>query len=121
MINFLKLLLLLLLLTSAKPVVVLDPGHGGEEDGAKGVLGLLEKEVVLDISKEIREHLKDKVEIILTREKDLDLSLEDRTKLANKHKADIFVSIHANASVNCLLYTSPSPRDGLLSRMPSSA
>jgi len=81
-------------------VIVVDPGHGGEEAGAKGPSGLLEKEVTLDVARRVKAGLKRRlgVEVILTRESDRDLALDDRTALANHHRADLFLSIHANAS-----------------------
>jgi N-acetylmuramoyl-L-alanine amidase len=89
---------------TAKPqiVVAIDPGHGGDEDGALGVGGILEKDVVLNISMFLYEMLKSnpKIEVVLTRARDETLSLEERTKIANQANANLFVSIHANASKN---------------------
>lgn len=95
------LILLSLFLLGNKPVIVIDPGHGGVEEGAKGVTGALEKDVVLNISLELEKLLKAKSKItpVLTRKTDLDISLAERTKIANSNKADLFISIHANASV----------------------
>lgn len=80
--------------------IVIDPGHGGKDPGAIGVNGLEEKEVVLDVSlrlkKLIEKNLKKKV--IMTRDKDVFISLDERTLLANAQKADLFISVHANAS-----------------------
>ena len=86
--------------TPAIKTVVLDPGHGGEDVGAKGRTGLLEKEVVLDITRRLRQLLTSNldVKVILTRESDENLPLEQRTAKANNVKGDLFVSIHANAS-----------------------
>lgn len=82
------------------PIVVIDPGHGGIEDGARGPEGVREKDIVLEISKMIQTtfHSQTKVRVHLTREIDMDLPLQDRTKIANDLGADLFVSIHANAS-----------------------
>jgi N-acetylmuramoyl-L-alanine amidase len=82
------------------PVVVIDPGHGGSEDGAHGPEGIKEKEIVLTIANMVRTkfHGETKVRIFLTREVDEDLLLQDRTRIANELGADLFVSIHANAS-----------------------
>jgi N-acetylmuramoyl-L-alanine amidase len=82
------------------PVVVIDPGHGGSEDGAHGPEGIKEKEIVLAIANMVRAkfHAETKVRVFLTREVDEDLPLQDRTKMANELGADLFVSIHANAS-----------------------
>jgi N-acetylmuramoyl-L-alanine amidase len=80
-------------------VIAIDPGHGGAEEGAAGPSGLLEKHVALDVALRLREQLRKKgFEIILTRDSDKDVPLEERTALANHHRADIFVSIHANSS-----------------------
>lgn len=83
-----------------KQIIVLDPGHGGEDEGAIGVEGLQEKDVVLEIAFFLQELLEERLQatVVLTREKDLTLSLEDRMKFANAKNASLFVSIHANAS-----------------------
>ncbi len=80
--------------------VVIDPGHGGEDPGAIGPHRLLEKDVVLAIAKKVGRILKEKynMEIIFTRDHDVFIPLEDRTAIANSQKADLFISIHANAS-----------------------
>ncbi len=80
--------------------IVIDPGHGGHDPGAVGLKGLYEKDVVLDIALKLKEILlSDPLnEVFLTRETDIFLPLEERTAIANKKSADLFVSIHANAS-----------------------
>ncbi len=80
--------------------IVLDPGHGGHDLGTVGPGGMLEKDLVLSIALKLKEMLEQKLgaEVILTRDKDIFVSLEDRTVLANQGKADLFVSIHANSS-----------------------
>jgi N-acetylmuramoyl-L-alanine amidase len=80
--------------------VVLDPGHGGHDQGTKSKSGLLEKDLVLDVSKRLAELLKERMgaDVVLTRDDDTYLSLEERTRLANQEKADLFLSIHANSS-----------------------
>lgn len=80
--------------------IVIDPGHGGADPGARGVKGNKEKDVVLAISKRVRTHLsKDKKFVtFMTREKDKTLKLLERTRYANTKNGDLFVSIHANAS-----------------------
>jgi N-acetylmuramoyl-L-alanine amidase len=79
--------------------IVLDPGHGGEEDGAIGRRGVVEKELVLDVSRRVRAKLRTRgFEVKLTREGDVGLPLDARAGIANREKADLFVSIHANAA-----------------------
>jgi N-acetylmuramoyl-L-alanine amidase len=84
----------------AKRRIVIDAGHGGHDPGAVGLRGLYEKDVVLDIALKLKKILlADKLnEVFLTRETDVFLPLEERTAIANKKGADLFVSIHANAS-----------------------
>jgi N-acetylmuramoyl-L-alanine amidase len=86
----------------AKKVVVIDPGHGGHDPGAVGPTGLREKDVVLDIALKLREILsKDPtLDVHLTRDHDIFIPLEERTAIARKKEADLFISIHANASPN---------------------
>lgn len=81
-------------------IVALDPGHGGAEVGAEGRNGLVEKELVLSIARRLRELLQERLglQVILTRDGDRDLDLDERTALANNNKADLFISIHADAS-----------------------
>lgn len=85
-----------------KRVVVIDPGHGGHDPGAIGPKGLQEKDVVLDIALKLRDILsrQSSIEVYLTRDKDIFIPLEERTAIARKKEADLFVSIHANASPN---------------------
>jgi N-acetylmuramoyl-L-alanine amidase len=82
--------------------IMLDPGHGGHDPGAHGLHDIWEKHVVLAISKRLANKLQDRlpVEVMLTRSRDVFLSLPGRTAKANAAKADLFVSIHANASPN---------------------
>jgi N-acetylmuramoyl-L-alanine amidase len=82
--------------------IVLDPGHGGHDTGSIGPSGLLEKDLVLQVAKELQKLLWEKLgaEVLLTRSDDSYISLEDRTAIANNHKADLFLSIHANSSTN---------------------
>lgn len=84
----------------AKRKIVIDPGHGGHDPGAIGPNGLFEKDVVLDIALKLKKILmKDENnEVFLTRETDIFVPLEERTAFANKKNADLFISIHANAS-----------------------
>ena len=79
--------------------VVIDPGHGGPDSGAIGIDGLRETDVVLDVSKTVTALLKGKgVKVEMTRMNEVDLDLSPRVSFANRTRADLFVSIHANAS-----------------------
>jgi len=80
--------------------VVIDPGHGGHDNGTEGPKGLLEKELVLDVSQRLGKLIADRMgaEVIYTRTDDTFVPLEGRTALANEKKADLFLSIHANSS-----------------------
>ena len=82
--------------------IVLDPGHGGKDPGAFGVGGIAEKDVVLAIAQRLRERLSavPGIDVVLTRDADEFVTLEERTARANAEHADLFVSIHANASPN---------------------
>lgn len=81
-------------------VIVVDAGHGGVEMGAKGPSGLLEKEVTLDMAKRLQAGLSKRlgVRVLLTRDSDKQVALDDRTAMANHERADLFLSIHVNAS-----------------------
>jgi N-acetylmuramoyl-L-alanine amidase len=79
--------------------IVLDPGHGGEEEGAAGPSGLLEKDLVLDVSRRLQQTLQARgLDVSLTRTSDQDVPLDERTAIANNRRADLFLSLHANAS-----------------------
>jgi N-acetylmuramoyl-L-alanine amidase len=79
--------------------VVIDPGHGGPDPGAIGIGGIRETDVVLGVSKIVKNLLSEKgVKVRLTRNNEVDLDLPPRVSFANNFDADIFVSIHANAS-----------------------
>ena len=85
--------------TRNKFSVVIDPGHGGLDPGAIGIGGIRETDVVLEVSKKVKELLSEKgVKVSLTRENEVNLDLRPRVSFANNLDADIFVSIHANAS-----------------------
>jgi N-acetylmuramoyl-L-alanine amidase len=78
--------------------VVIDPGHGGHDPGARGN-GISEAALVLDVAARLETLLKNQnVEVVLTRREDTYLTLEERTALANKSGADLFLSIHANTN-----------------------
>lgn len=81
--------------------IVIDPGHGGKDFGAPGYLkGVHEKEIVLQIAKKLAARIRTELncEVILTRSSDVFLTLEERTALANTQNADLFISMHTNAS-----------------------
>ena len=82
--------------------IVIDAGHGGKDPGAIGKRGLQEKDVVLKIAKGLKETLVSELgaEVIMIREDDRFIPLEERTAIANTKEADIFISVHANASFN---------------------
>jgi N-acetylmuramoyl-L-alanine amidase len=87
----------------APPVrtVVIDPGHGGLETGAKGRFGNLEKDITLAVSLKLKALIEKEMglDVVLTRDRDMDVSIENRSATANNHKAGLFISIHANGSV----------------------
>jgi N-acetylmuramoyl-L-alanine amidase len=82
--------------------VVLDPGHGGKDPGAVGMGGIAEKDIVLAVAKKLARKLNRDmgVEVVLTRKDDAYVPLEDRTAIANAEDADLFISLHMNASPN---------------------
>ncbi len=79
--------------------IVIDPGHGGEDPGAIGPTGLKEKDVVLNLSQRVRDKIKKKLgwDVIMTRDDDRFIPLDERTAIANSKNAALFLSIHANA------------------------
>jgi N-acetylmuramoyl-L-alanine amidase len=79
--------------------VVIDAGHGGDDQGAQGPRGLLEKDLVLDVGRRLAAKLGEAgIRAVLTRDADRFVGLEERTSIANDAKADLFLSIHANGS-----------------------
>jgi N-acetylmuramoyl-L-alanine amidase len=80
--------------------IVIDPGHGGLEAGAEGKFGTLEKDLTLAISLKLAEIVRQTraSNVVLTRDRDVDISLEDRSAIANNNKATVFISIHVNGS-----------------------
>jgi len=82
------------------PKIVIDPGHGGAEDGAIGHSGLKEKDLTLEIAKRLGGLLSNRLgaEVIYTRTSDLTVALDARAAIANQAGADLFISIHANSS-----------------------
>ena len=81
--------------------IVLDPGHGGEEHGAKGPGGTAEKDLTLALARKLKAAIENRLglRVLMTREGDETVPLDDRAALANNNKADLFLSIHANASL----------------------
>jgi N-acetylmuramoyl-L-alanine amidase len=82
--------------------IVLDPGHGGKDPGAIGPGGIAEKDVVLSVAKKLALKLRREmgVQVVLTRQDDRFIPLENRTAIANAEDADLFISLHMNASPN---------------------
>jgi N-acetylmuramoyl-L-alanine amidase len=82
--------------------IVIDPGHGGKDPGAVGRDGLFEKTVTLAIAKEIKKELEKTtgVRVMMTREEDVFMPLEMRTKIANEAGGKLFISIHADSNPN---------------------
>ncbi len=93
------------LLTRDQKIIVLDPGHGGDDLGAVGIGGLLEKDVTLAVAEAVRDELNalPQFHVMLTRTRDVFMPLEQRTAFANQHDADIFISIHCNSSEKATL------------------
>jgi N-acetylmuramoyl-L-alanine amidase len=78
--------------------VVIDPGHGGPDPGAVGIDGLRETDVVLDVALQVARLLQARgVQVLMTRTSEVDVDLPPRVSLANRSRADLFVSLHANA------------------------
>ncbi len=80
--------------------VVIDAGHGGHDTGTIGRGGLLEKDLVLDVALRLGDLVRKQLgaEVVYTRSEDVFIPLEERTRIANEQKADLFISIHANSS-----------------------
>jgi N-acetylmuramoyl-L-alanine amidase len=80
--------------------IAIDPGHGGHDLGTVGPGGLAEKDLVLELARILQRLLQEKLgaEVILTRNDDTFVPLEERTEIANRYQADLFISIHANSS-----------------------
>src|SRR5262249_52236059 len=80
---------------------VIDPGHGGHDTGTISPGGMKEKDLVLDVGRRLSAYIKNNypdVEVIMTRDTDRFVALEERTAIANSRRADLFISVHANAS-----------------------
>jgi N-acetylmuramoyl-L-alanine amidase len=87
---------------AAIETIVIDPGHGGEDRGARGPGGVLEKDVTLAIARQLRTALETQlgVRVVLTRNDDRAVALDERAAVANNSKADLFLSLHANAALS---------------------
>jgi N-acetylmuramoyl-L-alanine amidase len=87
--------------TGGMRTIVVDAGHGGADEGARGAAGTLEKNVTLSVARRLKGALESRlgVRVILTRDGDQSVGLDERAALANNNKADVFVSLHASASV----------------------
>jgi N-acetylmuramoyl-L-alanine amidase len=85
--------------TTPLRTMVIDAGHGGHDPGASGPTGLMEKDLVLDVAKRVAKLVADQlgIKVLLSRDGDHFVTLRDRTSFANRARADVFVSIHANA------------------------
>lgn len=79
--------------------IIIDAGHGGDDPGAMGKAGTMEKEITLDVAKRLKERLlsHNSYKVLMTRDSDLTLSLKRRTEIANENKGDLFISIHVNS------------------------
>ncbi|MDT8380347.1 MAG: N-acetylmuramoyl-L-alanine amidase [Desulfotignum sp.] len=83
--------------------IVIDPGHGGSDPGAPGYAkGVWEKDIVLKLARNLAEKLRNRLQctVVLTRDSDKKLTLEERTAMANTQRADLFISLHTNAARN---------------------
>jgi N-acetylmuramoyl-L-alanine amidase len=87
---------------SALEIIVIDPGHGGDDTGASGPTGIREKDITLAVARQLRTLLETElgVRVVLTRNDDRALALDERTAVANNSKADLFLSLHANAALS---------------------
>lgn len=82
-----------------KQVIVIDPGHGGEDSGARGSDGTTEKAITLNLARILATELQREYKVVLTRTDDNQANLEKRTALANHHKADLLISLHTGGSL----------------------
>lgn len=83
---------------TAQRIIMLDPGHGGSQNGLISPAGLKEKNVTLTLAKKTARKLETQYNVLLTRNSDINLSAEERMSLANQQKAAVFISIHLNRS-----------------------
>ncbi|MGH9350432.1 MAG: N-acetylmuramoyl-L-alanine amidase [Vicinamibacterales bacterium] len=90
-------------LTTPRPTlqtIVIDPGHGGEDAGVQGAGGTLEKHVTLEVARRVKALIETRlgIRVLLTRDDDVRVAIDERASLANNSKADLFISLHANAA-----------------------
>jgi N-acetylmuramoyl-L-alanine amidase len=86
-------------LTAGKKVVVIDPGHGGIDSGTQGINGLLEKDLVLEEGLHLARTLRARgFTVFMTRDKDIFIPLRDRVSFSRAHRADLFISLHADSN-----------------------
>lgn len=80
--------------------IAIDPGHGGDDEGAKGGAGAREKDLTLAVARRVKSVLEARlgIRVLLTRDDDRSVPIDSRTALANNNKVDLFISLHANAS-----------------------
>jgi N-acetylmuramoyl-L-alanine amidase len=102
---------------TSSPIIVIDPGHGGTDEGAKGPDGTLEKSLMLELARKIKARLVPDYEVHLTRDDDYQVALTDRTGLANSIHAALMISLHAGAGftprsdvTTVYLYSSTQPK-----------
>lgn len=85
-----------------RPVIVLDPGHGGVDPGAIGVGGVYEKHITLAMARQLKKHLEKsgRYQVVLTRDRDIFVPLRERVAIARRAKGDLFISLHADSHPN---------------------
>ena len=81
--------------------IAIDPGHGGEDDGVRGASGIKEKDLALAVARRAKAAIEARlgIRVLLTRDDDRNVPIDERTAVANNNKADLFLSLHANASL----------------------
>ena len=91
--------------TAKLQTMVIDPGHGGDDNGARGPKGILEKQITLDVARRLKTAIETRlgVRVVMTREDDRGISLDERDAVANNSKADLFLSLHANAAPSSMV------------------
>ena len=87
--------------TSSIHTIAIDAGHGGDDSGARGAAGAIEKDITLAIARRVKAVIEARLglRVLLTRDDDRNVPIDERTAIANNNKADLFISLHANASL----------------------